>query len=477
MPLASLPGLLRRALPVRWRRAPRRLPRHVLRVEPLEERALLATLAVAFSNVTDVTHASWPVWLQDLEQGRHDSITITLTSADYAGLQRLLGDVQQFALQFGFTPAVGWPAVSPASQPPSSPPPPPTSQVPQPGPELSAPPVEPPAAEKTLTPTLRGGLTLTLFRPPPTSTPARPVEPPRTADPAPEPAPDSARAAGEGASRPAAPPEWSSVGASGSGPTVARRPSDPVGPPPATGGRMVGLSASPPSPRGEVARPTAAAGDGPAGDLDWSDTRPHRPDSAGRGAPLIGVGVDSSGPTDDLLLRRYASGGDQPAFAELVRRHEAAVLRVSARVLGDADLARDAAQAAFLALARRAGELDGRGSLAGWLYRVAYRMALRARRAAARRWRAERIAVDRPLPEAVDPTAAADQADVLRVLHEELFRLPEKYRVPLVLCYLDGRSHEDVARAAGLPRGSVAKRIAEGLGRLRERLAFRGVVL
>jgi RNA polymerase sigma factor (sigma-70 family) len=178
-----------------------------------------------------------------------------------------------------------------------------------------------------------------------------------------------------------------------------------------------------------------------------------------------------------VLLRRFAGGRDQAAFAELVRRYEGSVLAVCTRVLGDADRARDASQATFLALARRASGLDARGPLTGWLYRVACRMALRVRRTAARRWRLEQAAAEQRPQEEDDTFADVEAGDTWRVLREELQRLPEKYREPLVLCYLDGRTHAEVARMVGLPRGSVAKRIGEGLERLRERLARRGFLL
>jgi RNA polymerase sigma factor (sigma-70 family) len=153
------------------------------------------------------------------------------------------------------------------------------------------------------------------------------------------------------------------------------------------------------------------------------------------------------------------------------------VLAVCTRVLGDQDRAWDASQATFLALARRASGLDGRGSLAGWLYRVAYRMALRYRTAVARQRRLERAAAECHPRDEDDLFVGIEEEEVWRVLREELQRLPEKYRVPLVLCYLDGRTHAEVARAVGLPRGSVAKRIGEGLDRLREGLAGRGFLL
>jgi RNA polymerase sigma factor (sigma-70 family) len=197
-------------------------------------------------------------------------------------------------------------------------------------------------------------------------------------------------------------------------------------------------------------------------------------------APPGGSGTGRSGLaalSDGALLQRFATGREQPAFAELVRRYGDSVHRVCTRILGDADRARDASQAAFVALARRAAGLDARGPLAGWLHTVAGRLARRLRIAAARQRRLERIAAERLARAAGEDPPEIERAEVWRVLRDELGRLPEEYRVPLVLCYLDGRTHAEVARVMGMPRGSVAKRVAEGLRRLRDRLERRGFPL
>jgi RNA polymerase sigma factor (sigma-70 family) len=178
--------------------------------------------------------------------------------------------------------------------------------------------------------------------------------------------------------------------------------------------------------------------------------------------------------SDGLLLQRFVAGHEQEAFTALVRRHERFVLGVCERVLGDPHAARDAVQLTFLALARKAGVLDRHGPLAGWLWTVASRHALRLRATTARRKRKEKQAADDRPPLAhreSDPPEALEMREALR---EELQRLPEKHRGPLVLCYFDGRTHEEAARALGIPRGSIAKRIAEALERLRERLRSRG---
>jgi len=184
-------------------------------------------------------------------------------------------------------------------------------------------------------------------------------------------------------------------------------------------------------------------------------------------------------PTGDLpdgsLLERYAATREETAFAALVQRHEQLVLGVCRRVLGDSHAALDAFQATFLVLARRASMLDKNGSLAGWLYKVAYHLALRLREVAARQRRREKEAArGRSSRAASADHAALEKQEIREALTEELERLPDKYRVPLVLCYFDGRTHDEAARAIGLPRGSMAKRIGEGLERLRERLNDRG---
>jgi RNA polymerase sigma factor (sigma-70 family) len=206
-------------------------------------------------------------------------------------------------------------------------------------------------------------------------------------------------------------------------------------------------------------------------------TEAHGPTVTTANVALAGLAPANDLP-DGSLLRRYAVHREEPAFAALVQRHERLVLGVCQRVLGDSHAALDAFQATFLVLARKASTLDQNGSVAGWLYKVAYHLALRLRAIAARQRRREKQAAhDRPAATgAVTDTNAVDieNEEVRAALSEELQRLPDKYRVPLVLCYLDGRTHEEAAQAIGMPRGSMAKRIGEGLERLRERLSDRG---
>jgi RNA polymerase sigma factor (sigma-70 family) len=214
-----------------------------------------------------------------------------------------------------------------------------------------------------------------------------------------------------------------------------------------------------------------------------SDTSEVFPASRPRGtaelpAARTNVKRSPAGLADGPLLQRFVAHGDQAAFTALVQRHERFVLRICQCVLGDSHTARDAFQATFLVLARKAARLDGRSPLTGWLYKVAYHLALRLRARAARQRRTERNAAKRLLSQGASELSVDLETEELRqALREELQRLPEKYRVPLILCYFDGRTHAEAARAIGLPRGSIAKRIGEGLERLRERLLTRGFML
>jgi RNA polymerase sigma factor (sigma-70 family) len=122
--------------------------------------------------------------------------------------------------------------------------------------------------------------------------------------------------------------------------------------------------------------------------------------------------------------------------------------------------------------------LDKDSPLAGWLYRVAYHLALRLRGATARqRGREREAAQSRALSVSGDGVTEIEKNEIRAALRDELERLPEKYRGPLVLHYFAGQTHEEAARTLGVPRGSMAKRIGEGLERLRDRLTDRGFTL
>lgn len=179
------------------------------------------------------------------------------------------------------------------------------------------------------------------------------------------------------------------------------------------------------------------------------------------------------GLTDAQLLDRYATQRDESAFENLLWRHGPMVLRTCQRVLRHVHDANDAFQATFLILCRHAGSIRQRDSLASWLYRVAYRVALRARARAARRLSVEAAA---PPPPSPSPEHAVEP-DLRPMLDEELNRLPEKYRAPVVLCYLEGKTKERAALELGWPSGTVSGRLARAKDLLRSRLTRRGVGL
>jgi RNA polymerase sigma factor (sigma-70 family) len=178
--------------------------------------------------------------------------------------------------------------------------------------------------------------------------------------------------------------------------------------------------------------------------------------------------------TDAELLERFVSHHDQAAFELLAWRHGGMVLGVCRRVLRHEQDAEDAFQATFLAFVRQAGSIGKGASVGSWLYQVARRAALRARAAAAARARHERGAVARQV---ADPGQEAAWREVGPVLEQEIGRLPEKYRVPVVLCHLEGMTLEQAARQLGCPPGTVGTRVRRARERLRRALARRGLAL
>jgi RNA polymerase sigma factor (sigma-70 family) len=185
--------------------------------------------------------------------------------------------------------------------------------------------------------------------------------------------------------------------------------------------------------------------------------------------------------TDGQLLDRFAAGRDEAAemaFAALVERHGPMVLRVCRSVLRDEHDAQDAFQATFLVLVRRSGSLWVGDSLGPWLHGVARRVASVARSAASRRRRHERKAAERVVPGGFAPEPGPERAGDLELeqaLHEEIGRLPERYRAAVVHCLLEGLTHEQAARSLGWPVGTVKSRLAQGRERLRLRLIRRGL--
>jgi RND family efflux transporter MFP subunit len=176
--------------------------------------------------------------------------------------------------------------------------------------------------------------------------------------------------------------------------------------------------------------------------------------------------------TDDRLLERFVAGRDDNAFRALVDRHGPMVLGVCGRILRDANDVEDAFQATFLVLVRKAGSIGRPQLLANWLHGVARRTALEARTRAQRRRMREQQRVETATGE---PKGAAFAADVKPALDEEIGWLPERYRVPVILCYLEGRTNEEAARIIGCPKGTVLSRLASARQRLRVRLTRRGL--
>lgn len=177
--------------------------------------------------------------------------------------------------------------------------------------------------------------------------------------------------------------------------------------------------------------------------------------------------------TDEGLLGRFLAYGDEVAFTALVRRHGPMVLRVCQRVLGNSHDAEDAFQATFLVLARKVRSVGPPQLLPNWLYGVAYRTALKARGQRLRRQIVEKRA------EPTQGEASEDPAwsDLRPVLDEEICRLPQKYRVTFVLCYLEGRTNQEAAALLSCPKGTVLSRLAWARERLRSRLSRRGIAL
>jgi RNA polymerase sigma factor (sigma-70 family) len=177
--------------------------------------------------------------------------------------------------------------------------------------------------------------------------------------------------------------------------------------------------------------------------------------------------------TDGRLIDQFLTcqEGSEAAFRVLIHRHGPMVLGICRRVLGDEHAAEDAFQTTFLVLVKKAGVLRDCNLLTNWLYGVALRVASKDRAKGARRRIVERRAAER----ATEAKGDADQAELRSVIDEEIRRLPERYRVPLVLCHVEGLRHDEVARRIGCPVGTVESRLSRARERLRARLARRGL--
>jgi RNA polymerase sigma factor (sigma-70 family) len=183
---------------------------------------------------------------------------------------------------------------------------------------------------------------------------------------------------------------------------------------------------------------------------------------------------EGAGRTDAQLLEDYLRRRDDSALATLVVRHGPMVWGVCRRVLADYHDAEDAFQATFLVLVRKAACVMPRAMLANWLYGVAHQTALKARAGVAKRKGREIQMAKLPEPAVTDEKL---WGDLQPLLDEELSRLPDRYRVVIVLCDLEGKTRNEAAQQLGCPEGTVAGRLARGRGMLAKRLAKRGITL
>jgi RNA polymerase sigma factor (sigma-70 family) len=186
--------------------------------------------------------------------------------------------------------------------------------------------------------------------------------------------------------------------------------------------------------------------------------------------------------SDEYLLDQFLNGVEtesQEAFGTLVERHGPMVLGICRHVLHAHHDAEDAFQATFLVLARKGGSIRNGRVLAGWLHEVAYRIAIKARASAARRRTLEREGVAMA-PAAIEPDNQNEVAawkELRPVLHAEIELLPDRYRVPVILSYLEGKTNEEVAKLLRWPVGTVKGRLSRARDLLRRRLIRRGLAL
>lgn len=185
------------------------------------------------------------------------------------------------------------------------------------------------------------------------------------------------------------------------------------------------------------------------------------------------LGREYSHASDAMLLEQFIDRHDEDAFAALVDRYRQLVLRICRRALGNHHDVEDAAQDTFLALANSAAKIENPGSLASWLYGVATRT---ARKLAAKRGKRCEQTLEQDVVASVDEWAIASHY-MHQLLDEELDRLPEKYRDPLILHYLMGKTTKEVAAQLGATVGSIDGYLKRGKRELRVRLAMRGAGL
>jgi cytochrome c peroxidase len=175
--------------------------------------------------------------------------------------------------------------------------------------------------------------------------------------------------------------------------------------------------------------------------------------------------------SDQHLLQQFSNGRDEAAFAALLRRHGPMVLDVCRGVFGNEADAEDAFQATFLVLARKAASIRKTASVGSWLHGVAYRTALKARAQSATRHKNEGRAQARTVSAPDDLT----WREMQEILHQELTTLAERYRVPLVVCYLEGKTQDEAAAQLGVAKSTLKERLERGRSLLRARLVRRGL--
>lgn len=178
--------------------------------------------------------------------------------------------------------------------------------------------------------------------------------------------------------------------------------------------------------------------------------------------------------SDGELLERFHAQREDLAFALLLQRHGPMVWGVCQRVLRDSHRAEDAFQAAFFVLVQKARTIRTQESVGSWLYGVAYRVAVRARKSALTLREREQQLLNPSSPISEDDSA---WRELCAGLDDELSRLPEKYRIPIVLCYFEGKTQEQAAQQLGCPRTSLSSRLIKARALLHERLVKRGHVL
>src|SRR5436190_5143976 len=178
-------------------------------------------------------------------------------------------------------------------------------------------------------------------------------------------------------------------------------------------------------------------------------------------------------PSDRDLIARFLASREESAFAEIVTRYSRLVMSVALHTLRDPHAAEDAFQAAFLVLAKNATRIRNRDWLASWLHGTTYRVSHRLLRSRLRRKEQDLPSVELPSPIWADPQRPDEQA----ALDEELSRLSEGLRGPLVLHYLEGRTVPEIAAELKMSQSAVEGRLKRGKKTLRKRLLRRGVLL